>query len=637
VKKPSILLILILCLVLLPVNVFATTTSTYEDYAENLSKLGVFVGTGDGFELDRAPTRIEGLVMLIRLLGSEAEADKMKGISLPFTDVPKWASGYAAYAYENGLTNGISSTKFGSSNKLEAKAFLTFLLRSLGYNDQSGDFSYKNSLTFSKGIGLINDTMYSTLNNSEFLRAYIAKTSYDALKFPYKGGETILIDKLMAENKIDKVIGNEFKIVELTEPAPLSIKKTGAIPMEENLKSVVMLQCCGEDSDYYEEDSEYYDEPGGYYGGCVGSGVILSSDGKIVTNYHVIQDVSDIQVTFYDGTVYDGKVYIEDYDEDQDLAVIKIDKTGLTPATLGDSNDVKAGEKVITIGSPYGYLNTVSEGIVSAVRSDCIQISAPINPGNSGGGLFDEDGKLIGIPSSMLYIAQNMGFAIPVNQLTEVSENRNLPLEKFYVMNTGPLPSAPTGLKVMYETSTTALLNWNFGDAEGYSIYCKEEGDDDYYYLGEAVYGAYYGYLAEELTPGKLYSFKVSAEKGGRESDLSSEVTFKKSSGNLNHSSSNFFYTDYPEIPDFGKLSGLSPYKKETNKFYYDISDIDYVVELDYTSLLEDFGYLFDSSTTKSDGSVTEVYINDELNQSVIVTEVETDDSDNISVTIVSE
>ena len=235
--------LLILCLFLLPIDSEAAVSSTYEDYAECLSELGVFVGTGSGFELDRAPTRIEGLIMLIRLLGAENEAMTMQGEPLPFTDVPKWASGYVAYAYENGLTNGISPEQFGSSNAIEAKAYLTFLLRSLGYNDQAGDFSYNNALNFAKSIELISDSVYSTLNTTEFIRAYVAKTSYDTLRFPYKGGETLLIDKLMGENKISQSVGDAFKKAVLTEPEQLVYQNAATTGMEENMDSVVMLSC----------------------------------------------------------------------------------------------------------------------------------------------------------------------------------------------------------------------------------------------------------------------------------------------------------------------------------------------------------------------------------------------------------
>lgn len=202
-KQKITTFILILILTLIPITTNGATYSSYEDYAKSLRSLGIFVGTDTGFELDRAPTRLEGIAMLVRLLGVEDEAMAMKGTAIPFTDVPYWGSGYVAYAYKNGLTYGISKTKFGSSNSIDAKAYLTFLLRSLGYNDVAGDFNYSNALQFSKDLGLLNTELYNTLLSNPFLRAHVAVTSYDALKFPTKGTDVPLIDKLMAEGKID--------------------------------------------------------------------------------------------------------------------------------------------------------------------------------------------------------------------------------------------------------------------------------------------------------------------------------------------------------------------------------------------------------------------------------------------------
>lgn len=112
--KRLISILIALCLFLTPMVSFSTEESTYTDYADSLAPLGIFLGTGAGYELDRAPTRVEGLIMLIRLLGVEEEALSMSDYETPFQDVPKWANGYVAYAYQNNLTNGISETKFGS-------------------------------------------------------------------------------------------------------------------------------------------------------------------------------------------------------------------------------------------------------------------------------------------------------------------------------------------------------------------------------------------------------------------------------------------------------------------------------------------------------------------------------------------
>ena len=133
-----------------------------EQLAETLKTLGLFVGSDSGFELDRAPTRIEEVVMLIRLLGKEQEA--LSGSwTHPFDDIPVWsgdrANKYIGYAYQHNLANGIDTGKFGSDTPATAQMFATFMLRALGYNDNAAlgatDFTYASALDFAMERGLI--------------------------------------------------------------------------------------------------------------------------------------------------------------------------------------------------------------------------------------------------------------------------------------------------------------------------------------------------------------------------------------------------------------------------------------------------------------------------------------------------
>ncbi|MCW5889192.1 MAG: DegQ family serine endoprotease [bacterium] len=155
-----------------------------------------------------------------------------------------------------------------------------------------------------------------------------------------------------------------------------------------------------------------------------GSGFVISADGVIVTNNHVVEDAKDITVTFADGRELSAKVL--GHDPKTDLAVIKVDAHDLAVARLGDSDEVSVGDWVVAIGNPFGLDNTVTAGIVSAKGraigagpyDDFIQTDAPINPGNSGGPLLDEDGNVIGINTAIF--SQNggsvgIGFAIPIN------------------------------------------------------------------------------------------------------------------------------------------------------------------------------------------------------------------------------
>lgn len=156
-----------------------------------------------------------------------------------------------------------------------------------------------------------------------------------------------------------------------------------------------------------------------------GSGVVITSTGIIITNNHVIEGADTIQVTMRDGSEYAATLIATD--EMYDIAVIKIEATGLKAATFGDSDDLKVGQTAVAIGNPLGSLGgTVTEGIISAtgrqiyvegVPMTLLQTTAAINPGNSGGGLFNLAGELIGVVNAKMSEEgiEGLGFAIPSN------------------------------------------------------------------------------------------------------------------------------------------------------------------------------------------------------------------------------
>lgn len=174
-----------------------------------------------------------------------------------------------------------------------------------------------------------------------------------------------------------------------------------------------------------------------YTESSLGSGIIISSDGCILTNYHVIEDADRLQVTA-DGGEYEAQVV--GTDPSSDLAVLKIDATDLTAIEIGSSSDLTVGEWVMALGSPYGLEQSVSTGIVSAtsrtttelnsdtssaVYTNLIQTDAAINPGNSGGALVDKDGKLIGVNTliaSSSGSSSGVGFAIPVDYAINIAQ-----------------------------------------------------------------------------------------------------------------------------------------------------------------------------------------------------------------------
>ena len=164
----------------------------------------------------------------------------------------------------------------------------------------------------------------------------------------------------------------------------------------------------------------------------LGSGVIVSREGYILTNDHVVEGVSEIKVTLFDGRTLPGKIV--GADPDTDLAVVRVNAAGLTPITFGLSDQAKVGDIVLAIGDPFSVGQTVTMGIISAVGrelgpstpfSNFIQTDAAINPGNSGGALVDTNGNLIGVNTLIFSRSggyQGIGFAIPVSLAKQVLE-----------------------------------------------------------------------------------------------------------------------------------------------------------------------------------------------------------------------
>lgn len=205
----------------------------------------------------------------------------------------------------------------------------------------------------------------------------------------------------------------------------------------------------------------------------VGTGIIVSSDGYILTNSHVVNDgeSESITVDLYDGSEYTGTVLWNS--SDLDLAIVKIDATGLTAAEIGDSDDVEIGDYAVAIGNPLGldFERSVTQGIISGLdrtitttdsstdsqntMEGLIQTDASINSGNSGGPLINSEGQVIGINSAKASSAEGLGFAIPINTATpiidEIKENGTY--EQAYIGISGMNVEA---VKAQYQTDFKA-------------------------------------------------------------------------------------------------------------------------------------------------------------------------------------
>ena len=212
-----------------------------------------------------------------------------------------------------------------------------------------------------------------------------------------------------------------------------------------------------------------------------GSGFVLTEDGYIVTNYHVVGDANTVKVTMYNGDEYDAQ-YVGG-DEDYDIAVIKVDATGLQAVTLGDSDTLNVGDRVLAIGNPLGELTfSMSGGMVSSVNRainvdgtpfNMIQTDTSINPGNSGGPLLNSYGEVVGIVSakysstSSQETVEGLGFAIPINDVISMVKD---------IMTNGYVTNKPY-LGITPGTMNAQLAaQFRYDIDRGVFVYSVEEG-----------------------------------------------------------------------------------------------------------------------------------------------------------------
>ncbi len=212
------------------------------------------------------------------------------------------------------------------------------------------------------------------------------------------------------------------KIVKKVEPTVVNISTTQIIKAQRPLPFDFFREFFGEDPFFFDN------RPKSFQRQSLGSGVIISDDGYILTNNHVIKDANIIKVKLYGSKdEYDAKVIGKD--PKIDIALLKIDaKKPLPYAPLGDSDELEVGDWVIAIGNPFGLSHTVTKGIVSAKGrvigsgpyDDFIQTDAPINFGNSGGPLFNLNGEIVGINTAIISGGQGIGFAVPINMVKAI-------------------------------------------------------------------------------------------------------------------------------------------------------------------------------------------------------------------------
>jgi hypothetical protein len=349
-----------------------------------------------------------------------------------------------------------------------------------------------------------------------------------------------------------------------------------------------------------------------------GSGFIVSTDGKVVTNFHVMKEAFSADVIMED----DSRKAVEgiiSYSKERDIAVIKI-SGNYDPLTLADSDKVELADKIVAIGSPKGIKNTISEGIISGLNRDNgragkdIQFSAGITNGSSGGAVFNTKGEVIGISYSGYTTSGDLGFAIPINEAKSfITANTVI---NFVDFQHAIRPAAPTGVTAKAISNSEIKIQWN-----------QVEGADYYYvYFSSDINGQYFCFKNSDGSkkPQKWFEgystglygiksnttryFKITTVKDGIESDFSdvvSATTLKQA---------DFFpKMKYAPIP-----SGVD-YDKEYVKsdgtvafYYYDIKNISSTFITDYRNLLINNGWKYYNSSKTSDGKTILYYKKDD-------------------------
>lgn len=441
------------------------TLHTNDVAANTLNALGLLAGNGNGYDLLNNMTRVEGAIMLVRLIGKEDEALAVN-YTHPFTDVPAYAQKYIAYCYRNKLTYGISSSKYGTTQLMTANQYITFVLRALGYSDTAGDFNYKAAYKKALALELLADYEWDEINFfSTFHRTHMVVVSLNALFVNIKGTNTTLLAKLYGideaitlsqlekDAEFDYRVMTYYETIKPKEPEPTP----GTVEFIRN-----KLQKC-----VYSIFS--YDCFGNRFRG--GSGFCIDSAGTMVTCYSVIDMAQETQIYNYQNTR--GHLdYVKAYDIQKDLTVatfsigaqsyydhVSIDRDG---GNLADSACFAAGY-------PDNNSLTVTQGkilnpdmVVDGVHY--ILFNAPISSGCMGGPLTNANGEVIGIVYGTM--KDGSGYVA-----ISIDEYKNLTYLKYQNNRVSDISFMEYGIYYLYENNlplNSVNRSLQFGFHAGY-------------------------------------------------------------------------------------------------------------------------------------------------------------------------
>jgi S1-C subfamily serine protease len=332
------------------------------------------------------------------------------------------------------------------------------------------------------------------------------------------GGRTMLPVRFVAERLGGTVAWNDStKAATLTFGSTTTLTALSVTEIAKKVESVVYIEVAFGDGK-----------------GASGSGFIISTDGRIVTNYHVIDGAVSGKVVLNDSTTFTD-IKVLGWDKEGDLAIIKVSGSGLPAVTMGNSDAAQIGEAVVAIGSPLGLQNTVSTGIISARREGFLQTTAPISHGSSGGALFNMMGEVIGITSAGMEEGANLGFAIPINEVKSLTTDRTLTLAQFTAQTSGSVTSSVSVPSLIQPAATTEVdtleptFQWTkVATATRYTFWLGKgtTGTEDSKIYSEVVTINTLAVPAGILTDGGTYTWAVAAGNETGWGDWSQDSVF---------------------------------------------------------------------------------------------------------------
>lgn len=399
-----------------------------DEAIEALGALGLLRGDGVSFAPERAATRAEAVVMLLRLLGEEAAAEQA-GLSSPFRD-GGWADVYLGYAKERGLVRGIEDYWFGASMSVGARDYVTMLLRVLGYREDA-DFTWETSLALAEEIGL---THGEYPEGTEYLlREDLALMSVTALGLPDGTGNR-LIETLYRKGV---VTAEALKQTRFAGAVNAGKRVYSAQELYDRSVSAVLYMETFTDEDTLAK-GEYDSRASGFF---------ISPDGLALMSYHQLEGRRFALAHTTDGHIYPLEEVLF-YDPLQDIAVARISRTDAEGGAvrrfpwleLGDSDALTPGERVYSLTCPLGIPDCITDGLIARLPFGIddpdypyLHFTAPISSGSSGGVLLNAYGEAVGVVFASYTDAQNLNLAVPADLVSALDlTGPGLPLEEVF-------------------------------------------------------------------------------------------------------------------------------------------------------------------------------------------------------------